>query len=421
MFVLLVSLVIPGVFRIALNRAPFSGDESQYARASVELFRKLRSSPSGWPQLLMTISPYKPSALVWIGQFFVPLGSSVGSIDRGLLLCTLCIQTLTLALLAVALWEISAQRLGQSMLIVLISASAPSFVALGSYFLVESAQTLVAAWFIFVMARARVWPPAFTLGLLFLGSMFAPLTKQTTPLFCIWPGLVALLCALHRARTRHYWGWQTRAVKIALIAGVLQATATSMWYWTNWRNNIAYVTTFTRGPIAAIWGKEDTFLGTLSYWVGTFPSTLILPVVVPVALGLVVSAIFHRVVTGRDEAGSYFTVCAFAALLQVVTVLIVFSFSANRELRYVLPLLPSVSLVLCWSVAHFGKRWVTGLAVIAFAGQLGLVWGYTFGVFSPDVHIVVQRIDRDGQNARLLTTITLAFHQHSRHRSGISG
>src|SRR5690242_7525674 len=46
--VLLVAMGLPGLFRIALDRAPFSGDESQYARASVELFRSLMKSPSDW-------------------------------------------------------------------------------------------------------------------------------------------------------------------------------------------------------------------------------------------------------------------------------------------------------------------------------------------------------------------------------------
>jgi len=73
--VLLAAIGLPGLFRIALNRAPFSGDESQYARASVELFRSLAKSPLEWLHLLITISLYKPSALLWLGHFFVPLGS----------------------------------------------------------------------------------------------------------------------------------------------------------------------------------------------------------------------------------------------------------------------------------------------------------------------------------------------------------
>jgi len=358
-----------------------------------------------WLHLLITISPYKPSALVWLGQFFVPLGSWVGSIDRALLLCIWCIQLVTLALLASAFWTISGRQLGQPVLVMLICASAPLFVTLGSYYMVESIQTLAAVWFIFIMAHAPRWSPALTLSLLFVGSAYAPLTKQTTPLFCFWPGLIALLCAVQRARTSHNWGWQTRCVRIILVAGTMQAVATSLWYWRNGRAAIAYAITFTRGPIAAIWGKEDTFVGTLIYWLGILRGTFILPILAPVVPGLVAAAILHRVAIGRDYAGRYFSVCGVAALFQVVTVLIVFSFSANRELRYLLPMLPSAALVVCWSVAHFGSRLLTGLAVIVFAGQLVLIWGCVFHMWLPPPHVFLRGIDHDGHDARLLESI----------------
>ena len=403
--VLLAAIGLPGLFRIVLNRAPFSGDESQYARASVEIFRSLAKSPLEWLHLLITISPYKPSALLWLGQFFVPLGSWVGSIDRALLLCIWCIQLVTLGLLAGALWKISGRQPGQPLLIMLICASPPLFVTLGSYYMVESLQTLVAAWFIFVMAAARRWRPALTLGLLFVGSASAALTKQTTALFCVWPGLIALVCALHRARTRHDWGWQTPAVMIAWIAAVMLAAATSMWYWRNWKTSMAYVIANTRGPVGAIWGKEDSFASTLIYWLGTLPGTLILPAIAPVMLGLIAAAIFHRAVTARDDAGPYFSICGVAALVQVITVLIAFSYNVNRESRFLLPMLPSAALFVCWSVAHFGSRLLTGLTLIAFAGQFVLVWGYIFHVLLPAPHILVRGIDRDGQDARLLESI----------------
>jgi len=405
MSILLVAIALPGLFRIALSRTPFAGDESQYARASIELFRSFARSPLGWLHLLITISPYKPSALVWLGQFFVPLGSYVGSVDKALLLCIWCIQVLTLGLLASALWKISGRQLGQPVLIMLICASAPLFVTLGSYYMVESIQTLAAVWFIFIMAHAHRWSPALTLSLLFVGSAYAPLTKQTTPLFCFWPGLIALLCALHRARTRHDWEWQSPGVMIVWIAGVVIAAATSMWYWRNWKTSMAYVIANTRGPLGVMWGKEDSFAGALIYWLGILPGKFILPGLAPVMLGLVAAAIFHRAVTGRDHARPYFSICGAAALLQVVTVLIVFSFNFNRELRFLLPMLPSAALVVCWSVAHFGSRLLTGLAVIVFAGQLGLIWGCVFHMWLPPPHVFLRGIDHDGQDARLFESI----------------
>jgi hypothetical protein len=88
---------------VALDRSLFTGDESQYARAAVELIRPLRASPREWLHLMVAISPSKPSALVWLGQFFVPVGSWLGSIDRALVLCSWRVALLTLALLSASL------------------------------------------------------------------------------------------------------------------------------------------------------------------------------------------------------------------------------------------------------------------------------------------------------------------------------
>jgi len=80
------TLLLPALIWTLVNRAPFSGDESVYARASLELFRTLLRSPTDWPGLVLSIYPWKPNALIWIGQAFVPAGHLLGSVDTGLLL-----------------------------------------------------------------------------------------------------------------------------------------------------------------------------------------------------------------------------------------------------------------------------------------------------------------------------------------------
>ena len=91
----------------------------------------LATSPLEWPRQRITISSSKPRALVWLGQFFAPLGSWVGFIDRAPLICTWCVQVLTLGLVSGALWAVSDRRLGPSSPIVLICGLALVFIALG--------------------------------------------------------------------------------------------------------------------------------------------------------------------------------------------------------------------------------------------------------------------------------------------------
>jgi hypothetical protein len=70
------------------------GDESLYARASLELFRTLLRSPVAWMHGLLDVYPTKPNGLIWVGQFFVPVGYLMGSVDKGLLLSVWITQLL---------------------------------------------------------------------------------------------------------------------------------------------------------------------------------------------------------------------------------------------------------------------------------------------------------------------------------------
>jgi hypothetical protein len=283
--------------------------------------------------------------------------------------------------------------------------SAPLFVALGGYYLVEPLQMLVASWFILVMTRAPAWPPALTLGHLLAASACALLAKQTTPLFCVWPGLIALVVALYRVRKGDAWGWQTRAAQIVLLAGGLLGLGTSIWYWRNWQTSVAYVVANTRGPVAAIWGKEDAFLETLRYWIKILASTLVIPSLVLLVLVLVAGGIAYRLMGDRYGASRHLDMCGLAGALQVVTVLVVFSLSANHQPRFLLPVLPAAALVVCWSVAQFSKGWLTGLAIIVFAAQLAWVWGFAFGLLVVHPGGLQRQIDDGGQEAALLQSI----------------
>jgi len=80
-----IASLFPALFFNFLNNFPFRGDDSEYARASVELFRTLIRSPIEWPGQLLAIFLSKPNALIWIGEFFVPVGHLMESIDNGLL------------------------------------------------------------------------------------------------------------------------------------------------------------------------------------------------------------------------------------------------------------------------------------------------------------------------------------------------
>jgi hypothetical protein len=274
------------------------------------------------------------------------------------------------------------------------------FVTLGGFYLVEASQALAVVWFIFMMARAPGWNPAYTLCHLIGASAFAFLTKTTTPLFCLWPGLITLWILVRQATVSRRAEWAQGRVVAAGALSLAVAVPTVSWYYRNWYRAITHARA-SSGPIAAAWGKEDTFFNTFVYWLLEVPrSFYYAPVVALVVAALILAAIFSR----RSKLAD-FDVAFTAALLQSITVLGVFAFASNREARLVLPLLPYFGLMVCWSVDRLGNPLLNGAAILGSGGQLVLVYALAFGLFWNSYSYPVRPIDTTGRNQRILKSI----------------
>jgi tetratricopeptide (TPR) repeat protein len=396
--VIAVALLLPALVWSLLNQAPRSGDESQYARASLDLYRTLLRSPVDWMYRLLHVFPSKPNGLIWVGQFFVPLGFLIGSVDKGLLLSVWITQVLTIVVVYRTVLALTETDSAVAALGCLILASAPLFFNLGTYYMVESVQMLSAAWFVLIMVRAGSVDPATTIGRLLTATAFATMTKATAPLFCIWPGLAAVMMVIRHPSTPSTWRW--RQASISLIGGLCLLSMSAAWYYNNWAWVASHVRAASTGPVAAIWGKEDTFLHTLSFWLSEAGRSFFLVSFLGPALALllVVSAWSRSRSVGFDRA-------ILVVVLQIATVLGVFSFSANREPRYLLPLLPYVTILICWSVHRIGRPILTGLALTTFATQLAATYAIGFGLLSGYHDAPIRPLVRDGQSARLLNSI----------------
>ena len=77
--------LISSLIWIALDKSVWMWDEAIYGKHSVELFYTLSHSPKRWLRLMLNILHEQAPGVSWLGQFFVPLGYLVGSIDAGLL------------------------------------------------------------------------------------------------------------------------------------------------------------------------------------------------------------------------------------------------------------------------------------------------------------------------------------------------
>ena len=133
-------------------------DEAIYGKGSVELFYTLSHSPKRWLRLMLNILHEQAPGVSWLGQFFVPLGYLVGSIDVSLLLSILVTQALTLVLIYRSVWELSGHNRLVSIGGCLVVASAPLFVGMSHQYLAEPLQLLAVTWFVLIMSFAPKWP-----------------------------------------------------------------------------------------------------------------------------------------------------------------------------------------------------------------------------------------------------------------------
>jgi len=277
---------------------------------------------------------------------------------------------LTVVLVYRAMAQLSERPAISAVLGSLVVASAPLFVTLGGYYLVESIQTLAVAWFILIMARAGRWDPAYTISHLLAAAAFACLTKVTTPLFCVWPGFLALMTAVRRWHAPGVWQWRRASVAAMAAASLCLSALAVVWYYQNWATVIAHARVASSGPVAAAWGREDAFLPTLWFWLQEVGSNFFL---VPLAWPLVVLLAIVGICI-RTRQSTPLAAGTLVAVLQIVTVLSVFALSSNRSARYLLPVLPYIAILVCWGVQRLHSQIVTGLSVVSFGLQLIVVY-----------------------------------------------
>ena len=397
--------VVPSLVWILLDTCAWGGDQSQYGRATLELFHALRHSPLEWFSQMLNVFPSKPNGLIWFGQFFVPLRHLVGSIDAALLFCIVVMQVITLILIYRSICELT-QRTSLAIPAIgcLVVASAPLFISFGTYYMVESMQTLAVAWFVLIMSLAPRWSRTLILGQLSGAAAFALLSKEIQPLFCLWPGLVSLSYVFRTREIQASENTPRSTIIFTFVLGIPLIVATLVWYYRNLALVARHLYAGSYGPgVRIFWGKEDTYLNTLVYWLSTTKNVFFLPGVWEWGLLLITGGVIYHFARSHRPM-KHFTVCAAAAALQIVTVLLVFSLSLTRQPRFLLPVIPYFAVLVTWSVAQL-KHWtIAGLTLAAFTVQLALLQGQALNLI-PSLLPWLRPFDRDAKNGRVINSL----------------
>ena len=397
-------VVFPSLVWIAVDTSAWGGDQSQYALASVELFRTLTTSPQEWPRRMLDIFPYKPNGLIWLGQAFVPIGYLISSIDTALLLLVIVLQVVTLILVYHSVRALSSSAFVVPATACLVIASAPIFIQFAHYYLVETYQAVSVAWFILIVSLAPTWSCALLMVQLTAATAFAMSAKEIQPLFCVWPGLVACFYLLRPKRPVAATA-SGRVLWVSFALAVPLTAVTLAWYVWNLASVTQHLYDGTYGPgVRALWGKEDTYLNTVVFWLQTARTINFLPGLAELSLLIVTAGVIAYALRANKASGRHFALCAAIAALQIVTAILVFSLSPTRQPRYLLPALPYVAVLLAWSMAQLNHRIAKTLVIGIFVVQLVLLQGQALNVL-PIVGRWVGPVNWNARSGRVLDSI----------------
>ena len=361
---LLLVLVAPNLLWMCLDRGRWNTDTSSYALDALRLNHALGDTTVSWSGVMLYISSPKPPILPWVGQFFVPVGRLIGSVDVGLLLMIFIAQYVCLLFLYAAFAALFHERF-YALMGCLIVASAPFFTGINKQFFVQPVQLTAVSWFIYIMVFSRKWDSAFIILQLIAASSFAMLTTTSSPAYCIVPGTLALYEATKKRKT----GIEIENRHVALfVIGLFFLIPTFLWYLGNFPHAVAY------GRSALNWwpgaATDGGYVQRFLYWVGLMRQGFVLPFVQALVAIAAVWASLNYWNKNRRESDR---VCfgAFFALVQIVFVLVLFAMAATEVARYLLPLIGYFALICIWSIAQIDKRWVANTMVAAFLLQFG--------------------------------------------------
>jgi hypothetical protein len=406
-YVVPVAMMCPSLIWIILDKSVWTWDPALYGKNSVELFFTLIYAPTVWISHMLDVLRAQAPGVSWFGQFFVPLGYALGSIDLGLLLSIWVTQALTLVLMYRSVGQLSGQNHLISIAGCLVIASAPLFVGMSHQYFAEPLQLLAVAWFVMIMSFAPKWNRAFVLSQLVIATPVAMLAKGSSPLYCVGPGLVGLWYVF-KPNPPSFVKHERRQKRIivTLAVGVLLNFAAGAWYYRNITHIIQHVSIASSGPVAELYGKKDSFLNAMLFWLGGVQNSFFLPVILSISGLIFVLGVMHYVINSKTRA-DYFTICSAIAVLQILIVLSTFSLNTNRDLRFLLPLLPYLALLICWSAKQINIRLLTIATMLMFFAQLTVVYQQASGVASPNPnmsHYVVS-INMDNMTALTVDAI----------------
>lgn len=361
-------LLLPSLFWVFTDQQAFPGDHSLYAIDAVKLYYARSESLAAWLKEMGAVGNLRGPAISWFSQLFVGAGLAHGTLDNWLLFSGIIIDMIAINLLFTALRKMSNQQFSIAGFGVLMLAAAPKFIGSAHLFNVEPYQLLAVSWFIFILVSAPGWSRSLVLGQLLLASAYAMLAKSSTPLYIFIPALTVLVSIfMKRGMPREH---ENRRLTIIAVwaTGVLITGSAGLWYAENSITVFDHALSSGFGHGASIWGIDTPYPTTLAFWLDEFQRLFFVPLVmmiISLSLFSGISAIRSR--NQLTRMGKHKFIAAIVSAAQVLFVLLFLAFSPNRHTRFIIPLIPYVVFLACWSVDYLARHWIR-YSLIALIG-----------------------------------------------------
>lgn len=349
-------------------------DQSWYGEVSSDLFYSFIHDIVHWYQAMIVLIPSKPPLLVWVGQFFVPIGLAIGNIEIALLFFVLLTQLFVLLCIWAIAKEIAREDIWLQLFAISLAGSGSLFIGLTHQFLVEPLQLLCASASLLLALRAQKLELARLITFLVILIMVGFSTKTTSIVYCGFSWTYCVWIFANRmvfkgeliSRTGLPWVWIFVACAMTVI--------TAHWYIANIVAVLDHIKNATIGASAELYGKRSPLLLKLPFWlVESNRAFFGLPYLLLPLLGLAgAKLIYLQRHHPRIALKSFMPAIEVVCFAQVILPVIMLASQPPEETRYLLAILPSIVVLALFILQYVEWVWLKMLLTLALLLQAAL-------------------------------------------------
>ncbi|MEW6255566.1 MAG: hypothetical protein AB1592_06375 [Pseudomonadota bacterium] len=373
------------VFR---DQSVWPWDQAYYGEVSLDLAYAFSQGLAVWFRSMISAIGFKPPLLVWIAQAAVPFSDLVGGVERAFLLVNIFISGSALFLLYRLGRKIGGSEV-QSFAGVLLCGGSSLFIGITHQFFVEPLQALAIVGLMHTSLRCDIISIIRLFGELLFYISMSFLIKSSSIGYVL--PFIAYIVIVRFSKKNNPCRKYSYSDYLVLTLGILAALAASAWYFVNWAGVLRHALLATVGPEAVLWGEQGAFSKKFMFWIEALNHALFpwsaLGVAFAALLLLAIGAAFISVV--KAEPQQWFLAAIENRLLYALmllgtaaTAIIVHALQINQETRFLMPMLPLVSLTLVWALHFLNRPAINFVAFIvgaldagaSISGAHGMAW-----------------------------------------------